>query len=105
MLRWMLQIVAGLKELVKAASAADGCDHSIRLFLDALLKDEWLTTTSSFAAFTSGDERLEKPLGFLFAYYDGKDEAERPQYSIVAIVHPVHRRSGVFRRMVIALKA
>ena len=72
--------------------------------MGALLEDDWLASTRCFVAASPLDERLEKPLGFLFAYNDEKDEDERPQHSIVAIVHPVHRRTGIFRRMVRVIK-
>ena len=87
---------------MRDATAADGCDHSIRLFLDGILDDTWLETC---CALIDASEDLTMPRGFLFAYMDVDPVSKRSKRRASAIVHPLWRRQGVLRGLIASLRA
>lgn len=91
--------------MVQRATVHDACNHAIRLFLPALLDDDWFASARCFAALDAGQEGSESPArAFLIAYEDKQKDAALLQYSVTAIVDPSHRRRGMWRSLLRALK-
>lgn len=87
---------------MSTATVADGCDHSIRLFLAGILDDTWLETC---CALIDASDDFSEPRGFLFAYVDIEPVTKRSKRRATAIVHPAWRRKGVLRGLIASLRS
>ena len=90
-----------LEDVVEQSSLVDKCNQSLRIYLPNLTDptEEGRKIRSEHAFFiatVSASDGPAKAVGLFFAYSSGEDEIREVS---PAMVHPQHRRQGLFKRM------